>query len=192
MTAQSVRLTSVRFALFATLVALVTAPSAFADQTKVVSNGATANHSAYDGSCTWTWVTVSRNTTAAGTETFIYYSVYDSCVGEHLTYGNGRMANADFKVSNKTAKVRTDLSYDPNFYFYGARGRVDLAWTIDPSVSDRYDGTYESKRPDYRTRQKGMWEHTAAAVSGTIVGKSLENAEGSVGSSKSVSLHTWR
>jgi hypothetical protein len=82
MTVQSIRLTSVRFALVATLVALVTAPSAFAEQTKVVSNGASANLSAYDGSCAWTWVSVSRNTTATGTETPIQYSVYDSCVGD--------------------------------------------------------------------------------------------------------------
>jgi hypothetical protein len=67
MTGQSVRLPSVRFALFATLVALVAAPSAFADQRKVVSNGVSANLSAYDGSCAWTWVSVSRNTTATGT-----------------------------------------------------------------------------------------------------------------------------
>jgi hypothetical protein len=100
-TAQSIRLTSVRFALFATLVALVTAPSAFAEQMKVVSNGGSANLSAYDGSCAWTSVSVSRNTTATGTETSIQYSVYDSCVGDYLTYGYGRIANADFKVSNK-------------------------------------------------------------------------------------------
>jgi hypothetical protein len=192
MTAQSIRLTSVRFALFATLVALVSATSAFAEQTKVVSNGGSANLSANDGSCAWTWVSVSRNTTATGTETYIHYSVYDSCVGAYLTYGSGRIANADFKVSKKTAKVRTDLSYDPNFYFYGANGRVDLTWTINPNVSDRYDGTSESRRPDYRARQKGTWEYTAAAVSGTIVGKSIQNAEGGVGSSKSVSLETWR
>jgi hypothetical protein len=192
MTAQSVRLTSVRFALFAALVALATAPAAFAEQTKVVSNGGSANLSAYDGSCAWTWVGVSRNTTATGTETYIQYSVYDNCVGAYLTYGYGRIANADFKVSNKTAKVRTDLSYDPTFSFYGASGRVDLTWTINPNVSDRYDGTYESKRPDYRSRQKGTWEYAAAAVSGTIVGKSIQNAEGGVGSSKSVSLETRR
>jgi len=192
MTAQSIRLTSVRFALFATFVSFVTATSAFAQQTKVVSNGASASSFAYDGSCAWTSVSVGRNATATGTETYIYYSIYDNCVGEYLTQGYGRIANADFKVSNKTAKLRTDLSYDPNFSFYGASGRVDLTWTINPNVSDRYDGTYESRRPDYRARQKGTWESTAAVVSGTIVGKSIQNAEGGVGSSKSVSLETRR
>jgi hypothetical protein len=192
MTAQSVRLTSVRLALFATFVALVTATSAFAEQTKVVSNGASASLYAYDGSCAWTAVWVARNTTATGAETYIQYSIYDTCIGDYLTQGYGRIANADFKVSNKTAKVRTDLSYDPNFSFYGASGRIDLTWTINPKVSDRYDGTYESRRPDYRARQKGIWESTAAVVSGTIVGKSIQNAEGGVGSSKSVSFETRR
>ena len=191
MTAQSFRLTSVRFALFAT-VALVTATSAFAEQTKVAYNGASASLYAYDGSCASTWVSVWRNTTATGIETYISYAVYDGCVAEYLTYGYGRIANAEFKVSNKTAKIRTDLSYDPNFYFYGATGRVDLTWTINPSVSDRYDGTYESKRPDYRFRSKGGWDSTAAVVNGTIVGKSIQKAEGSVGSSKSVGVETWR
>lgn len=192
MTAQSSRLTSVHTALLATLVALATAPFAYAEQTKAVFNGETANLGAYDGSCAWTSVSISRNRTTAGTETYIEYYVYDYCVEDYLTYGNGRIANADFKVSHKTAKVRTDLSDDPNFYFYGASGRVDLTWTINPDVSDRYDGTYESKRPDYRARQKGTWEYNAAAVSGTIVGKSIQNAEGGVGSSKSVSRETFR
>jgi hypothetical protein len=192
MTAQSIRLASVRFALVATFVALVTASSAFAQQTKVASNGASASLYASDGSCAWTSVWVSRNTTANGTETYMSYYVYDGCVGEYLTYGYGHIANADFKVSNKTAKVRTDMSFDPNFYFYGATGRLDLTWTINPSVSDRYEGTYESKRPDYRSRSKGAWESTAAVVSGTIVGKSIQKAAGGVGSSKSVGVETWR
>jgi hypothetical protein len=60
---------------------------------------------------------------------------------------------------------------------------VDLTWTINLNVIDRYDGTYDSKRPEYRVRQKGTWEHAAAVVSGTIVGRSIQNAEGAVGSS---------
>jgi hypothetical protein len=49
MTAQTIRSTSVRSALLAIIVALVTAPSVLADQARVVSNGDTANLSAYDG-----------------------------------------------------------------------------------------------------------------------------------------------
>jgi len=192
MTAQTIRLASVRSALLAIIVALVTASSALADQAKVVSNGDTASLSASDGGCAFSSVWVSRNATASGTETYIEYYVYDSCVGQYLTYGAGRIANTDFKVAKKTAKVRTDFSYDPTFYFYGATGRVDLTWTIKPSVSDRYDGTSETKRPDYRARQKGTWEYTAAAVNGMIVGKAIQNADGGVGSSKSVSVETWR
>jgi hypothetical protein len=192
MTAQTIRLTFLRSALLAIIVALVTASSALAEQAKVVANGDSANLSAFDGSCAVSSVWVSRNTTASGTETYIEYYVYDSCVGQYLTYGAGRIANADFRLAKKTAKVRTDFSYDPNFYFYGASGRVDLTWTINPSISDRYDGTYETKRPDYRARQKGAWEYTAAAVNGTIVGKSIQNADGGVGTSKSVSVETWR
>lgn len=191
MIAQTIRLTFVR-SLLAIVVALVTAASAFAEQAKVVSNGDTATLSASDGTCAVSWVSLSRNTTASGTETYIEYYVYDTCVGEYLTYGGGRIANADFKLTKKTAKVHTDFSYDPNFYFYGASGRVDLTWTINASISNRYDGTYESKRPDYRARQKGTWEYTAAAVNGTIVGKTIENADGGVGTSKSTSVETWR
>jgi hypothetical protein len=192
MTAQTIRSTAVRSALLAIIVALVTAPSVLADQARVVSNGDTANLSAYDGSCAFTSVSVSRNTTASGIDTYIEYYVYDSCVAQYLTYGSGRIANADFKLAKRTARVRTDFSYDPTFYFYGASGEVDLTWTINPSVSDRYDGTSETKRPDYRARRKGTWEYTAAAVNGTIVGKSIQNGDGGVGSSKSVSVETWR
>ena len=192
MTAQTIGLTSVRSSLLAIGVALVTASSAFAEQAKVVSNGDTATLSAYDGSCAVSWVSVSRNTAGSGTDTYMEYSVYDICVEQSLTYGAGRIANADFKLTKKTAKVHTDFSFDPNFYFYGASGWVDLTWTINSSVSNRYDGTYETKQPDYRARQKGTWEYTAAAVNGTIVGKTIENADGGVGTSKSTSVETWR
>jgi len=63
----------------------------------------------------------------------------------------------------------------------GARGRSSSS---SPSS--------ETKRPDYRARQKGTWEYTAAAVNGMIVGKAIQNADGGVGSSKSVSVETWR
>ncbi len=67
MTAQSRRLTSVHTALLATLVALATAPFVYAEQTKAVFNGETANLGAYDGSCAWMSVSISRNKTTAGT-----------------------------------------------------------------------------------------------------------------------------
>jgi hypothetical protein len=186
MTAPTIWRTAVRFALNATLAALVTTRPAFAEQTRVVSSGESASVNAFDGSCAWTFVSVSRNTNESGTEAYLQYSVWDGCVAEYLTYGSGRIANDDFKITNKAAKVHTDLSYDPNFSSFGAIGRVDVTWTINPDVSDRFDGTWESKRPEYRIRQKGTSESLAAGASGTVVGKALQSADGSVYTFKSV------
>ena len=68
MTAQNRRLTSVHTALLATLVALATAPFAFAEQTKTVSNGETANPGCTTAACAWTvGLHLRGNTTTAGT-----------------------------------------------------------------------------------------------------------------------------
>src|SRR4026208_2383842 len=85
-------------------VALTTRPTqpASAETTKFVSNNAWADFFMFDGSCTWTSVGVSRYGASDSTvHTYIYYSVYDGCVGGEIVSGGGEIDNADFKVSSK-------------------------------------------------------------------------------------------
>jgi hypothetical protein len=173
------------------LVTGLTQPAS-AEVTKFVSNNAWAWLSTFDGSCAWTDVNVTRYGSPNSIHTYINYSVYDGCVGDYIVYGSGEIENADFKVSSKRAKLQTDLNYDPNFYSIGVLGRVDIVWTIDKSISERFDGRYESRRPEERRRQRGSWESNAAAATGSLIGLAIEGVTGSVGTSRDVSVEIIR
>jgi len=168
---------------------------ASAETTKFVSNNAWADFFMFDGSCTWTSVGVSRYGASDSTvHTYIYYSVYDGCVGGEIVSGGGEIDNADFKVSSKraTAKLQTDLNYDPNFYSIGVLGHLDIVWTIDKNISDRFEGRQESRRPEQHVRQRGTWESFGAAATGSLIGLAIEGATGSVGKSRNVTVEIVR
>jgi hypothetical protein len=173
------------------LVTGLTRPAS-AEVTKFVANNAWAWFSTFDGLCTSTDLNVTRYRSPDGTHTYINYSVYDGCVGDYIVSGGGEIANTDFKVSSKRAKLQTDLNYDPNFYSTGVLGRVEIVWTIDKSIFDRYEGRYESRRPDQRLRQRGSWESNAAAATGSLIGLAIEAVTGSVGTSHDVSVEITR
>jgi hypothetical protein len=173
------------------LVSGLTRPAS-AEVTKFVSNNAWAWFDMFDGSCAWTYLNVARYGTPDSIHTYINYSVYDVCVGDSIVYGSGEIENADFKVSSKRAKLQTDLNYDPNFYSIGVLGRVEVVWNIDKSISERFDGRYESRRPEQRLRQRGSWESKAAAATGSMIGLAVEGMAGGVGNSHDVSVEIIR
>jgi hypothetical protein len=156
------------FVLLATMIA--SSPSAFAAGvvSSFRSKGAFASLDVQHDDCTWLNVSVSRGGPVAAPETYLSYSVYNTCTGES-SWGYGRISNRAFTVSGKRSKLDTDPTTNPDMVTSGQAGRIALTWTADQNVRWSWDGRSESITPTQRIRSRGSYESSAASVVGNLL-----------------------
>jgi hypothetical protein len=122
-----------RILVVATLITVASASSASARvSARYGGRGRFVSMYASDASgCVGLSVNVSKGGPNGTEETFLNYYVFDGCTNTEIAFGYGRIANADFVVTSKTATLNTTPGSNSSFPFtmQGATGSISLTFT---------------------------------------------------------------
>ena len=179
------------------------AAHAAAEVTHFKTNGAFASHNSFNGTTAFD-LRADRNDTPSGTTTFFSFRTencdanFTICTG---VLGFGNIPNGDFKVSNGTASLNTNLATNPGFTVLnyvndfangiftttpGVGGIVTINWKKSPRQSSSFTGTSTFVSGGFSNSFTGSQSSDSATTTGTLLGMPLPTVSSSfIGLSKS-------
>ena len=173
---------TVAIVLVATALAAFTTAPAAAQVRKSKGNGAYISASGSDASgCVWSEVYVSRTGTKAAPQTWMYYYAYNACSGEWIAYGDGLIANASLKTTQKGATLTVTPTTSANFYAAGSAGSMQITLTADGAYSHSYSGHSRTEYGGHVYQSHGAWTSQSATATGTVFGMAFGNMHGTLG-----------
>ena len=131
--------------------------------------------------CIGSYVYVSRTGTTAAPQTWMWYDVYDRCASARIAFGYGLVANATFKVTNKSVTLVITPSNNANFTAEGVTGSIQLTLTADGVSSYRFSGHSRWEYLGQVYQSHGSWISRSASVSGNVLGFEAATMSGSFG-----------
>jgi hypothetical protein len=178
-----------RLLLALTLGTVLVGSPAWAANT-IRTQGNFASVDALDGTgCLNVFLSVSAN---GATTAFLLYSVWDICANVEVAFGVGLIPDTAFTVSNgsiSAPKTRATLSVTipPNsawFFSEGLVGTIDLTFVRTGPYFRSVIGNERVDDAGISIASHGSWQETSANVNGTVLGATIAEAGGVIGSSK--------
>jgi hypothetical protein len=177
-----------RILIVATLITLVSASSASARvAARYGGRGQFVSMSGSDASgCVWLYVNVSKGGPNGTEETFLNYYAFDGCTNTEIASGYGRIANAAFVVTGKSATLNTTPGSNSSlpFTMQGATGSISLTFKRTGLFTYAFAGHTIWESGTVVVRTHGAYTYADASVAGSVVGLQLGNASSQFGSSR--------
>ncbi len=177
-----------RTLVVATLITVISASSASARvAARYGGRGQFVSMSGSDASgCVGLYVTVSKGGPNGTEETFLNYYVFDGCTNTEIAWGYGRIANADFVVTRKSATLNTTPGSNSNlpFSMQGATGAISLTFTRTGLFTYAFAGHTYWESSTVAVRTHGAYTYSDASVAGGFLGVQLGNVSSQLGNSR--------
>jgi hypothetical protein len=149
--------------------------------TKFTNEGGYASVGGSDG-CLLFFLEVSRYGAHTTQQTFLYYEVYDVCVGQSVAYGSGTIPNSALVVNkNKNTTLSVAVATTSTFFTSGTTGNISLTFAPDTTFEHTFSGHSTTAYPNRVIRWHGSWTYTAAIVSGTLITANVTSPSGQIG-----------
>jgi hypothetical protein len=142
--------------------------------------------------CRHVYLSVDRTTEATDAHVLLIYSVFDGCTSTSVAFGYGFIPGTAFTVSSSNiaaphTRASLNLTISPNsesFTSEGEIGTINLTFVRTGAYFKRFVGTEQIDEAGFALTARGTWSETSANVNGTVLGATIADADGVVGSSK--------
>ena len=187
---------ALRILVVATLITVVSASSASARvSARYAGRGRFVSIGGSDASgCVWLSINVSKGGPNGTEEAFLNYYAFDGCTNTEIAWGYGRIANADFVVTPKSATLNTTPGSNSRFPFtmQGATGSISLTFTRTGLFTYAFAGQTFWESGTLAVRTHGAYAYSDASAAGSVLGLQLGNASGQIGSSRDRTIEIER
>jgi hypothetical protein len=136
--------------------------------------------------CVWLFVGVSKGGPNGTEETFLNYYAFDSCTNTEIAWGYGRIANADFVITTKSATLKTTPGSNSTFPFtmQGATGSISLTFSRTGLFTYVSAGHTRWENGTIAVRTHGAYAYSHASAGGSFLGMQPGNVYAEIGSSR--------